>query len=78
MPRFFFDTYDGQDFRRDTEGLVLPDRPAVQNAAMARLTALVSSLLPEQEHCDIITNVKDEDGQQVYTMSVSLAGRWVR
>jgi H2-forming N5,N10-methylenetetrahydromethanopterin dehydrogenase-like enzyme len=76
MPRFFFHIYDGRDFKRDVEGLELPDTKAVHGAAVASLTEMARRLLADQEQCDIVVEVQDEAGQRVYTANVSLASRW--
>jgi hypothetical protein len=77
MPRFFFHVYDGREFKRDVEGLELPDTEAVHGAAVTSLTEMARRRLVDQGQCDIVAEVQDEAGRRVYTANVSLASRWV-
>ena len=75
MSRFFFDFDDGDRHTRDPDGLDLVDLQTAKNEAV---TALSQILLFEQAKGDqraIECHVRNEAGEQVYCLALSLQGR---
>lgn len=72
MPRFFFDTFDGDHFRPDETGLDLHDIAAAKLEAQKALPDMVSDALPDGNHRSFVVNVRDETGQIVVRAALSL------
>ena len=63
MPRYFFDSRDGDDLAADSEGTELPDLTSAQAEAVATLAELARDALPgfrEKRHAIL---VRDESGR---------------
>ena len=76
MPRYFFDTNDGDMFAEDDEGLEFPDSEAARRAAVAALPDLARDKLPDGDRRDFTVSVRDEAGMIVYSASLNLNGEW--
>lgn len=72
MPRFFFDTYDGDLFVPDNEGQELEDLEAAKAAAEEELPQMAWDGLPDGDQRTFIVSVRDEAGQVVLRAALSL------
>ena len=77
VPRFYFDTHNGNHFDRDTSGQDLPDREAARWKALEALPDMTQDELPNGDFITFYVNVRDEDGRAIYTACMSLVGRWL-
>ena len=72
MPRFFFDTFDGEFSAQDDTGLELPDLEAAQREAQAALSLMARETLPAGNYRTFVMNVRDETGKSVFRAALSL------
>jgi hypothetical protein len=72
MPRYFFDVHDGDHFTPDDEGLELNGIEAAKNAAKKALPDIVKDEMPDGDWRDFVVIVKDETGQEVLRVRLSL------
>ena len=61
MPRYYFDTRDGDAFILDDEGAELPDLDAAKKIAAASLAELAKDVLPSSERRVLIVEVRNEE-----------------
>lgn len=74
VPRYFFDIHDG-DFIRDDEGTECADFEQVREKVMASLPEMASWIVPSDgDNQAVIVKVRDEEGSQVYTATLSFVG----
>lgn len=77
MPRYFFDTDDG-DFRCvDDEGAELPDMEAARLAALDELPDMARHKLPDGDRRTFSVRVRDEAGIAIYVATLDLVGEWL-
>lgn len=72
MPRFFFDTYDGESFVPDHEGIELMDLQAAKIEGQKALPDMAKDALPDGNFRSFVVNVREEGGQVVLRMALSL------
>ena len=72
MPRFFFDTYDGETFIPDDRGVVLEDLEQAKDEAVLGLPDMARDTLPDGDRRDYVVEVRDEAGRKVWRASLSL------
>ncbi|WP_114944835.1 DUF6894 family protein [Microvirga calopogonii] len=72
MPRFFFDTFDGEFSSQDDVGLDLPSMDAVRHEAQMALPHMAQDALPDGNYRTFVVNVRDEDGKSVLRAALSL------
>ena len=72
MPRFFFDTYDGELFASDQEGQELADLEAAKAVAQEELPQMAWDELPDGDQRTFIVSVRDEAGHVVLRAALSL------
>jgi hypothetical protein len=72
MPRYFFDTYDGDRFIPDHEGLELRDLTAAEREAKKALPDMARDALPDGDERTLIISVRNEAGQVVLRAALSL------
>lgn len=77
MPRFFFDTHNGDRFIRDTTGHDLPDRETARVQALEVFPDMTRDEIPDGDWRTFYVNVRDENGRAIYTACMSLVGRWL-
>jgi hypothetical protein len=73
MPRYYFHVRDGDDLRKDPEGIELPDLEAARAKAVSLACASWSAAPPDREHNDRTFEISDETGQRVLTVPFSEA-----
>ena len=76
MPRYFFDTNDGDQFADDDVGLELSDPEAARRAAITALPDMAYDKLPDGDRRDFSVRVRDEAGNTIYSASLTLNGEW--
>ncbi|QRM34526.1 hypothetical protein JO965_33355 (plasmid) [Microvirga sp. VF16] len=72
MPRFFFDTYDGERFVSDEQGQELEDIEAAKIIAQEELPQMAWDELPDGDQRTFIVSVRDGAGQVVIRAALSL------
>ena len=72
MPRFFFDTFDGENLQPDETGHELPDLDAAKQEAQTALPDMAKDALPDGNYRTFVVNVRDEAGQTVLRAALSL------
>ncbi|WP_262273290.1 DUF6894 family protein [Microvirga yunnanensis] len=72
MPRYFFDTYDGERFLPDETGLEFDDLQAAKLKAKEALPEMAKEALPDGNYRSFVVSVRDEAGAVVVRMSLSL------
>ena len=72
MPRYFFDTYDGNRLINDPEGIELPNLEQVKAEAQNALPDLARDALPDGDQRTFIVSVRDEAGQVVLRAALTL------
>ena len=72
MPRYFFDTYDGNVFVTDDEGQELESLEAAKVVAQEELPLMARDELPDGDQRTFIVSVRDEAGQVVVRAALSL------
>jgi hypothetical protein len=72
MPRFFFDTYDGDFFAPDNEGQDLESIEAAKLQAQEALPDMAEDKLPDGDQRVFIVSVRDEAGQVVVRVALTL------
>jgi hypothetical protein len=76
MPRYFFDTTNGETAYVDTDGLDLADDEEARTHALDALPDMASDDMPNGDDRRLVVTVRGEDGAVVYTASLTLRGRW--
>ncbi len=72
MPRFFFDTYDGDFFAPDNEGQDLKGIEAAKLMAQGALPDMAEDKLPDGDQRVFVVSVRDEAGQVVVRVALTL------
>ena len=72
MPRFFFDTYDGDFFAPDNEGQDLEGIEAAKLQAQEALPDMAEDKLPNVDQGIFVVGRGDEAGQVVLRVSLTL------
>ena len=76
MPRFFFDTDDGQTSMRDVYGLELTDQAEACHVAIDALPDMAREAEPSGEQHQMAVHVRDEAGQPVLKATLNVAVEW--
>ncbi len=72
MPLFFFDTREGSRFTPDEEGLEFPDLDAAEREAATAAAEMGRDRLPRGDARDITVEVRNEHGQRVLTVRITM------
>ncbi len=73
MPRYYFDTDDGNRLRRDVLGLDLDGPETARQSALEALSDMARDALPEDgDKRLMIVRVRDAEGRSVLKASLSL------
>ncbi|MBD2748793.1 hypothetical protein IC232_19050 [Microvirga sp. BT688] len=75
MRRFYFDVLDGDSFTRDDEGLELEDLNAAEVMAIQAASEIGHESLPKRRSPEICVRVRDEQGEPVLSVAVSMTVR---
>lgn len=60
MPRFYFDSRDGEQFIRDDEGLEFADAEVARIEASAALAEMARDALPKSHRRELAIEVRDD------------------
>lgn len=74
MPRYFFDTDDGEHLRRDCAGLTLKDQHSAEAEAASFLRDLAHSIKPHGSSVFSCT-VREGEERAVYRITMVVEGR---
>ena len=77
MPRFFFDTYDGDFFAPDNEGQDLEGIEAAKLQAQEALPDMAEDKLPDGDQRVFVVSVRDEAGQVVVRVALTLVTEYL-
>lgn len=72
MPRYFFDTYDGESFITDETGLEFENLDRAKVEAQRSLPEMAREGLRDGNHRTFVVSVRDEAGAILVRMSLSL------
>ncbi len=72
MPRYFFDTFDGERLIPDELGLEVQDLSAAKAQAQRALPDLAREALPDSNHRTFVISVRDEAGNVMLRAALSL------
>ncbi len=72
MPRFFFDSHDGETLSEDHAGVECDDIEAARVEAQRTLADLVRDVVPDGKQRTIALRVRDETGRTVVKAAVSI------
>lgn len=72
MPRFYFDSREGQRFIPDDEGVEFPDLDAAEREAATAAAEMGRDRLPRGDTRDITIEVRNEHRQRVLTVRVAM------
>ena len=71
MPRFYFDSRDGESLVCDEDGLDLPDLAAACEEASRALGEIIKDILPDGDERVIAIAARDEDGRLLFTATIT-------
>lgn len=78
MARYFFDIHDGAHLQRDDDGIDCESLQAATVQAKRLLPAIAVEEVPRDgDRRNLTVLVTDEDGQAVYSASLSFVGTWL-
>jgi hypothetical protein len=72
VPRFYFDVREGTRFIPDDEGLELDSLDAAEREAAAAAAEIGRDRLPKGDARKVTVDVRDEHGQRVLNVTVSM------
>ncbi len=72
MPRFDFDVREGCRFDPDDDGLEFPDLNTAEREAAEAAAEIGRDRLPRGDTREVVVEVRNEHGQRVVTVEVSL------
>jgi hypothetical protein len=75
LPRFYFDVLDGDSFSCDDEGLQLESLNVAEDEAILTAVQIGRDCLPKRLSPELCVRVRDEHGQPVLTVAVSMMVR---
>ncbi len=78
MPRYFFETHDGDTVHVDQEGLELADNANARLEALRAFSDMARDNIPNGDHRVFSSIVRNEAGAVVYAATMTLDGRWAR
>ena len=70
MPRYYFDSRDGNSFICDEDGLEFPDLETARDQATAALADLVKDVLPGSVRRELAIEVRDEHKEALLRTSL--------
>ena len=76
MPRFFFETDDGDRTVFDEEGAEYADKEAARAAAISVLPDMAREKMPEGDHRTFTVRVLCKDHNLIYKGTMTFEGAW--
>jgi len=77
MPRYYFDTQNGEQHFHDDEGSELPDVQAARDEAIAVLPEIAGGELPDGDRREMVLTVRNEAGQVFFKTTLLLTTEWI-
>ena len=77
MPRYFFDINDGNGIARDDEGVELFDVEVARREAILILPQIAQDRVYVGDHHLLTSNVRNEIGDVVLRVTMSIVAEWV-
>lgn len=78
MPRFYFDTFDGDHSTTDSEGIDCPTMKNVQDCAVDALPDMAREMLPDGPNRLFRVSVRDDMGEMIFKATLELKSTWLR
>ena len=75
MPRFYFDVLDGDSFIRDDTGFQLESLDVAEDEAIRAAAEISRDSLPKRLSPELCVRVRDQHGQTVLSVAVSMTVR---
>jgi hypothetical protein len=75
VPRFYFDVREGDSFTRDDDGLAFDSLEEAAAEAANSAAEIGRDRLPKGHAPEILVEVRDEHGERVLTVTVSMTIR---
>ncbi len=75
MPRFYFDVREGDNFTRDNEGLRFDSLDTAEYEAARGAAEMGRDCLPKSDVREVAVQVRDEHGDPILTVAVSMTVR---
>lgn len=72
MPRYYFDTFDGETLLRDDEGFEFHDLDAARAEAAFAIGEMARDAMPDGMHREFRIDVRDEGGRPVLRVTFTL------
>ena len=76
MERFYFDLYNSDGPEMDREGQLFPTRDRARIEALRILHDVAHDEMPDGDQIVITVKVRDENRQQIFEASLTLASAW--
>lgn len=76
MPRFFFDTYDGEHVLSDIDGIEFAALEDVREAAVRALPDIARDRVPAGNAMEMWVKVRDTANQPVFEAFLTFSSRW--
>jgi hypothetical protein len=76
VSRFYFDVREGGTLTQDQEGLDLADLDAAEREAVQAAAEIGNDILPKRHAPEIRVEVRDEHGQYVLSVAVTMSVEW--
>ncbi|HEY6631919.1 MAG TPA: hypothetical protein VIZ90_10735 [Rhizobiaceae bacterium] len=77
MPKFYFDTFDGDTTGIDVDGIECASRQVVQDRAVDALPDMARELLPDGPNRTFRVEVRDDCGSVVFRATLELNSAWL-
>jgi len=77
LPKFYFDTFDGDQTAIDADGIDCASRQMVQDRAVDALPDMARELLPDGPNRTFRVDVRDDSGDIVFRATLELNSTWL-
>ena len=77
MPKFYFDTFDGDHTTADSEGIECSSQAMVQDQAIDALPDMAREILPDGPNRTFRVEVRDEGGRSSFRATLELQSAWL-
>lgn len=77
LPRFYFDTFDGESANVDSDGIECSSRQVVRHRAIDALPDMARETLPDGPNRIFRVEVRDDGGDVVFRATLELQSGWV-
>lgn len=77
MPRYFFESYDGERVTPDPDGLLMADLGTARAEAVKALPEMARDVLPDGQDRTVSIVIHAEDGRALFRASLTLRCEWL-